>query len=429
MTTVEPEIPMVTITTILNISPIEDADLIELAEVYGWNVVVKKSDNFKPGDRCAYAMIGSVFPPEFAHTNFLEGKALKTKKIRGVFSQGLVFPIQWVIEEKGIDCSEFNEGDDVTKIIGVRKWVPNEEMTQYEHKQGAPKAYTFPSYVPKTDEARIQGRPKYIKEIQGQQIVVSRKEDGCSMTVLYIKPIVKSLVEPLAEPPAEPSVEPLVEPSVEPSAESSVESLVEPSVESLIEPSVEPLTESLIEPSVESLAESTSESSAELSTESLVDPNFMICSRNFKLTEPDPNNQHYYHVVKKFAIEEKLTGYGKSIAIQGEIVGPKINKNKLKLPELDFRVFSIFDIESQSYVSQTEMMDLCNHLGLHTVPILYIGLPDERFQSVQSIVEYTNKLEYSPKNPAEGIVVRVDKRSPRISFKVISNEYLVKNNL
>ena len=42
---------LVTIRTIDAISPIPDADAIEVATIGGWNVVTKKGE-FKPGDKC-----------------------------------------------------------------------------------------------------------------------------------------------------------------------------------------------------------------------------------------------------------------------------------------------------------------------------------------------------------------------------------------
>lgn len=83
---------LVTIRRISEIRPIPDADLIERAKIDGWNVVVKKGE-FCVGDLCVYGESDSVFPSDDERFAFLEGKRLKTKKMRGVVSQGIAFPV------------------------------------------------------------------------------------------------------------------------------------------------------------------------------------------------------------------------------------------------------------------------------------------------------------------------------------------------
>jgi RNA ligase (TIGR02306 family) len=262
--------------------------------------------------------------------------------MRGVYSQGFIFPLSWLNEERGTDISLLKEGDDVTEVIGIKKWVSNDELSQYADTKKIP----FPSFVPKTDEPRIQNNPELLTTLIGNEIVISRKEDGCSATYVY-------------------------------NAEKK---------------------------------------------------EFMVCSRNY-VVQPDKSVIQYFNVSKSFDIEKKMEQYGKSLAIQGEIVGPSINGNKLKLAKLDFRVFSIYDIEKQVYVSTTEMLSICKDLGFNTVPILYMDPNDARTETVQSLLSYVETIEYNKDSPAEGIVVRTNTCSPRTSFKVISNKYLLKHKL
>ncbi len=154
---------------------------------------------------------------------------------------------------------------------------------------------------------------------------------------------------------------------------------------------------------------------------------FMICSRNLILDNLDSNTKHYYHIAEKFDIENVLKKYGKYIAVQGEIVGPSINCNRLKLSALDFRVFSMYDIDNQKYIPSSKMFNMCKEFGFNTVPLLYLGKVDYRFESVKNCLYYADSLNYSGTNPIEGIVIRNDSHS--ISFKVISNRYLLKNDL
>jgi len=78
---------------IVSIQPIDGADRIEVATVLGWQVVVKK-DEFKVGDLCIYIEIDSVLP-EIEDFEFLRDKKfrIKTQKLRGQISQGLILPL------------------------------------------------------------------------------------------------------------------------------------------------------------------------------------------------------------------------------------------------------------------------------------------------------------------------------------------------
>lgn len=82
---------------------IEGADKIEVAVVGGWKVVVKKGD-FKKGELAVYLEIDSWVPTEVApfltksghepkEYNGVKGERLKSKKLRGIVSQGLLLPL------------------------------------------------------------------------------------------------------------------------------------------------------------------------------------------------------------------------------------------------------------------------------------------------------------------------------------------------
>lgn len=61
---------LATIRKITDIRPIEGADMIELASVGGWNVVVAKNVGHKIGDKVVYCEIDSFLPirEEFSFT-------------------------------------------------------------------------------------------------------------------------------------------------------------------------------------------------------------------------------------------------------------------------------------------------------------------------------------------------------------------------
>jgi len=84
---------LATIQQITNIRKIEGADKIEVAEVLGWEIVVRK-DEFKIGELVVYIEVDSIVPalPEF---EFLKERKYRVRviKLRGQVSYGLVLPL------------------------------------------------------------------------------------------------------------------------------------------------------------------------------------------------------------------------------------------------------------------------------------------------------------------------------------------------
>lgn len=253
------------------------------------------------------------------------------------------------------------------------KFVEADEAAVYEvpadrpmvDKEPNPFAQSFTD-IPKTDEERIQNIPHVVPLLIGKEIVVTRKEDGCSATF------------------------------------------------------------------------------------SINNGQFLIRSRNYILTEETKNkgNDHYYQIASNLNMEERFKSLGRNLAFQGEIIGPKICSNRLKVSSLFYRVFNIFDIDDQIYLAHSEVIEICAAVGLETVPVLFQGVvteDDPRFSSVTGILEYADSVMYGPGNPAEGIVVKGNYRYPRetpvevpsegekliqrLSFKAISNQYLLKKRL
>ena len=167
---------------------------------------------------------------------------------------------------------------------------------------------------------------------------------------------------------------------------------------------------------------------------------FLICGRNIVLQEREKGNEHYFTIEEWYKIREKLGEYcrgsgqskdpnkscqAKSIAIQGEIVGPKINGNRQKLLALEYFVFNVYDIAERRYWSWPEVKKLCAALGLKTVPELYRG-PFHHTQA--QLLDMADQVQFNGQQ-AEGLVVKTDTFEPRCSFKVVSNKYLLKHDL
>lgn len=166
------------------IRPIPDADMIEVVTVDGWDVVSQKAVGHKVGDLVCYFEIDSFLPVreefEFLRKGCYrsieglgEGFRLRTIKLRGQVSQGLIIPLRELdIENK----DSLKEYDDLTEVLGVIKFDPPIPPQLQGEVKG-----NYPSFIPKTDQERIQNI--YYQAHLGQMYEASLKLDGSSMTV------------------------------------------------------------------------------------------------------------------------------------------------------------------------------------------------------------------------------------------------------
>lgn len=163
---------LASIQKIAALEPIKDADAIEKATVLGWQLVVKKGE-FQVGDLCVYCEIDCVMPdrPEF---EFLKarGNRVKTIRLRGQISQGICFPLS--ILPEGTDIAVDQE---VTELLGITKYEPPMPASLSGIAAGP-----FPSFMPKTDETRIQILQDLLDKYAGEPFYATEKLDGSSVT-------------------------------------------------------------------------------------------------------------------------------------------------------------------------------------------------------------------------------------------------------
>jgi RNA ligase (TIGR02306 family) len=154
------------------LEPIAEADAIEKATVLGWELVVKKGE-FQVGDWCVYCEIDSLMPdkPMF---EFLKprGMRIKTIRLRGQISQGICFPLSILPADAPTE-----EDTDVTDILGITKYEPPIPASL----AGKAKGF-FPSFIPKTDETRVQVLQGLLDKYAGEAFYVAEKLDGSSVT-------------------------------------------------------------------------------------------------------------------------------------------------------------------------------------------------------------------------------------------------------
>jgi RNA ligase (TIGR02306 family) len=181
---------MATVRKIDEIRPIKDADAIEAAVIGGWVVVIKKGE-FKAGDLAVYLEIDSWVPHAIApflskgqeprEYNGVKGERLRTVKMRGQVSQGLLLPIETAFpgSDHRFWWSQVNV--DISERLGIQKWeapIPAQLAGDVEG--------VFPTVIPKTDQERIQNLTEELKTWQSNIAFtweVTEKLDGSSMTV------------------------------------------------------------------------------------------------------------------------------------------------------------------------------------------------------------------------------------------------------
>lgn len=348
-----------------NIRPIEGSDFIEQGNVLGWNIVIKKGD-FKNNDLIIFVEPDSILPdkPEF---EFLRSKKfrIKTQKIRKTLSQGICFPLSILPEGK---CEL---EDDVTAIMGITKYEPNEDNREVIDEPKSKKFQHpvfqflfkfsifrklllkkkenrgFPDFIAKTDETRIQNIP-FILNNKDVKYIEREKIDGQSGT-FFLKKMSKNWFWQKQN------------------------------------------------------------------------YDFGVCSRNLRLWKED--NSNYWTVAKKYnikAVLENLIGDNEFVAIQGECVAPNVQGNKYKVTEPDLYVFNL--IYPIGKVCCLEGEEILNKYGIKWCPLI-----DKEFvvrNTVNEMLDYTTGKSKLYDTLREGSVFRNYEKN--VSFKSVSPEFLIK---
>ncbi len=314
---------------IKNLETIPGADTIVKATVLGWQLVVKK-DEFAVGDLCVYVEIDSVLPgePQF---EFLRPRhfRIRTIKLRGQISQGICFPLG-VLPYNIVP----EEGTNVTEILGILKYEPPVPVALSGLMKGR-----FPSFIPKTDEMRVQVLQELLDQYEGERCYITEKLDGTSITC-FVR-----------------------------------------------------------------------------------NGEFGVCSRNMELVEGD---NLYWKIARQMNIEEKLHSLGKNVGIQGELMGSGVQGNKLKLTGNTIFFFSLFWIDEYRYAGYDEWKSIVqNELNLPLVPVI-----TDTYQLSNDISALLKMAEIpscvNSMAMAEGIVFRMIDNHEHVSFKAISNAFLLK---
>lgn len=327
---------LATVRTVSEIAPIAGADKIEVATVDGWKCVIRK-DEFAVGETVVYCEIDSFLPirdefeflrkSSYKRMGDEEGFRLRTMKLRGQVSQGLLLPVS-VLEH------EATVGQDVTEELGIQKYEPPVPTCLLGEVVGA-----FPHSIQKTDEERVQNLAEQYPSFAGKTFYVTEKLDGTSFTAF-------------------------------------------------------------------------------------LNSEFGICGRNWQYAESEGNS--YWQIANRLELPTKLQTLGRPIAVQGELIGPGIQGNRYKLDQHQLFVFNVFDLERRAYLEKSEVKNVCDTLGLTTVPFV-----EERSTpgSIDEILELAEgKSMLCAQAEREGLVWVHGAGRERISFKTISNRFLSKHS-
>ena len=398
-----------------NITPM-NADRLECAHIGGWHCVVGKGE-FKVGDPAIYFEIDSKLPEiePFVSMEFLASKhfKIKTQKIRGEYSQGLLISAKslgWeyftnveyrvdppyrsdsigVVDDEGTVHFEIGESRFLTQKLGVTYVEPTDNqrkapsvdkykrMAQRHGKLFSHQPYrwlmkrdwgkkflfvfygkrkdkksNWPIWVKKTDEERVQNMPWIIKDLGPW--IATEKIDGTSTTFTMKKKRFGGY-------------------------------------------------------------------------------EFLVCSRNVVFDKPNKKcfyeTNVYTEMAEKYYIEHKMKEMFESnefkdcnwITIQGETYGAGIQKRDYGLKDHQFMAFNLITSKKGRYNSKDMETILWYYYNIPCVPILDIDytMPE----TVEELLENATGKSVIDNGMREGIVFR--SKDGTKSFKAVSNEYLMK---
>lgn len=153
-------------------------------------------------------------------------------------------------------------------------------------------------------------------------------------------------------------------------------------------------------------------------------------SRNWSLA---PGANHVWRLAERYQLADRIP---QDFAVQGEVCGPGVQKNRLGLDTIDLLVFNIYDLRAAAFLAFEKFRAFCADHGLRTVPIERVVSAAEAATFEHSLagwLESARGLYAGTKQRKEGIVVRplVEQRSAtlggRLSFKVLNNDFLLKD--
>ena len=374
MTVVHTERKLARVVLVDSIHPIEGADRIELVIVGGWQVVVQKG-LYTVGSKAVFCEVDSLLPlerPCFESLGGISSKLkftiddkpyarIKTMKLRKQLSQGFCVPLS----DAGVGADVAIDTD-VTKLLGVIKYEAAGEKA-LNGTPGNPKAGTtalgFPKFVPKTDQTRVQNITVQFAQARdkGELFEKSFKLDGSSLTA-FIKD--------------------------------------------------------------ETIGVASRNVGFRIHDETI--PFFTavkkwLQGKGWKRTIKADDNA-FTQMAEKAGLLTALVNDGRNIAIQGEMVGPSIQKNFEGVAENEFYCYDIYLIDEQAYTLPKERQEFCAEPGIKHVPLASSHAVTLPVDVATAIADADGPSGLKGKM-REGFVYKSMSRD--FSFKVVSTKYLL----
>lgn len=350
-----------------------NADRLDLITVRGWQVIVGRGQ-YNVHDLCVYVPIDSVLPIDLAHQwdvdKYLKGNMrIKTLKLRGSISQGLVvspLQVKMPLYKKAV------EGTDLTKILGIKKYIPtgkpNKGMRLQQGQAMNPNRSTpwFPRY---TNIDHLNNNPFAFED--DDWVTVNEKRHGTNGRMGYVKIANKSLVQRLLE-----------------------------------------------------VVHRTKRRLGWKHDYWKAGGRYLHVGSHNVIRDYHPNDLYW-----KAALTLQITAKAKipyDLVLFYEISGPGIQKGfDYGVEDGDgfiVEIIDIFDSRKERYLSTTEVANFCYRWGLAEAPAMCAG----EWRLVKDIFEgYADGKATGAKHIREGVVLRNLGKGTRKIFKFLSPDYLI----
>lgn len=424
---------LATIQKIAEVLPIEGADAIEKVRIEGWWCVAKKNE-FKVGDYCVYFEIDSLLPVENPVFSFLSkgskpkmmfvdgvgyiGYRLKTIRLRGQVSQGLALPIPLLFSslvsyrqlEFVIKPENTANKITVTPDRITFKFISEE---QERLQKNTCLALAFNATLLGVDQS-----------MRGQLFAdgfFSGLEDNAN--VKYEVASEFTTGEDVSELLRVVKYEPPMPAELAGVAKGPFPGFLRKTDEERIQN-----CSHLLASRVGQMFYVTEKLDGTSTTYYKHNGEFGVCSRNWELENSEGNT--LWRSARDTQLQVTLPD---GFAIQGELVGENIQGNPYKLKGQHFYAFNVFNIVERVYLDFHSFIEFCENLRIETVPVVHsIYRWDETF-TLKAALEFADGSSVLGDSPREGLVFRplhettdmMNGSLGRLSFKVISNKYLL----
>jgi RNA ligase (TIGR02306 family) len=375
MTVEHTERKLARVVKIDSLHEIKGADRIELAMIGGWQVVAQKG-LYAAGDLAVYFEVDSLLPLDNPAFQFLssskntvvdgvEYARIKTIKLRKQLSQGVLVPLT----ELGLKGFVFD--DDLTKRLGILKYEKAAEKGM-NGTPGVAGSKAFPSFIPKTDQTRLQNIPTQFEQARdkGELFEKSFKLDGSSLTAYSYKGVL-----------------------------------------GVASRNVGFNMQTVNKGFFTTLKEFVN----------------MVKQRGFKRAKWEPqikaDKNAFTEMAQESGVLTALVRENRNLAFQGEMVGPSIQQNFEGVEKNELYIYDVYDIDARKYLLPADRQALCAKYGLKHVPLASphpVVLPVD---VATAILDADGDSGLNGKY-REGFVYKSMDRD--FSFKVISNAYLLK---